>query len=258
MSTRVGMGVINTGSASSVGYRNWLGQNGQVAAAVYSSDGKSSSWPNLGTEPPNDVYWAEKGPTHLAVSGNPMASSEDYGKALDLGFSQTIGNHHYMTGYAGYVGNTNPGDYNYCPIYGNVIVGIRFRWKKYCAGNESKSKHRFRMIKLGGAFRNTNGSRRLVDFTRDTSDLFKFKAGTQRGSASLTLRNSTDAGHLQGIYFQVETEGGGTGSVGGSHIRIYDMDVRLRNGQIILPARKVYTSMDPPSGNSRQIFTYPA
>lgn len=245
------LAVWGSGSAAGVGYQNVIGE---VYTASVSSDGKSSSWPDKGTEPPRDTYWCEKGSSYIASAGNPFHGSNTYPNgALDIGFAQKIGNHYYMTTLIGVpaYGPTNGwGSHEYCPIFEEYVRGISFQWQKVCNG--SGGKHRFRLIKVGGVFRTGNNKAdvKLLDFSKvGTPELFKFSAGTFSGKINLSIRNSIRASQLVGLYFQVETEGQSTGTVSGSHIRIWDMDIDTGAFPTILPKKAVYADMKPNPGN---------
>jgi hypothetical protein len=240
---------ISTGTSESVGRQNWLGG---LFTATTSSDGKSKNFPN-DTGPAIDNYWCEKASSYITTTGNPFASSES--GAMQMKFAQTIGNHYWMTSV---IAECKPvPDYNtkqYCPIFTGV-QGIRFKWKRYCAGSDTAKsgagRHRFRCFKVGATFRSGVNSHELLDcwYVGSPHPFFQFKAGTQSGEIALTLRNLQERKQLVGLWFQLETQGNDTGTVSGSYIKIWDLDIDCRHRKLILPKKAVYPKLEPNPGN---------
>jgi len=197
--------------------------------------------------PAPDTYQVEKGGDYIRTYGNPLTSDGMY-----MEFKQTIGLHYWMCSIFGAHKQQDPTDFNYSPLYDNIFKGVRFNWRKYDTGS---SKHRYRLYKMGVVYRSSNSGTTLKDFGRDGSqNLFNFgTTGHSDGTCELTL--SSGLSHVIGFYFQLETQGGGVGSTGGSWIKISDLQYigTNNNREAILSPRTKYSTRTP--ATPRPIWT---
>jgi len=198
--------------------------------------------------PGTDAYQVEKGGDYIRTYGNPLTSDGMY-----MEFKQTIGNHYWMTSIFGAHKQQDPTNFNYSPLYDDIFKGVRFNWRKY--DNGSSSKHKYRLHKMGVVYRSSNTGTSLKDFGRDGSqNLFNFgTTGHTNGGCELKL--SSGLSHVIGFYFQLETEGKGSGSTGGSWIHISDLQYIGTNTsrEAILSPRTKYSTRTP--ATPRPIWT---
>lgn len=229
---------------------NWLFQMDGYTAEKNSSGGTGSGAPS------SNSFQVEKGSSYITTSGRPVSKNES--SALQMRYAQSISNHYYMTAYCGWApyNSANASDIRHSPLYDGICNKLSFSWKKYDdAANSGHSNNRYRLRKVGMAFRNDSGSGYLKDLSvsgGNSGNLFNFNApGTSSGTCEMTVPANA---RPFGMYFQLETEGSGARYPSGSYIKIWNLKFHSsKSDEALMMPYDSYSSASPPA--NRPIWT---
>lgn len=197
--------------------RNWLFNYEGHTAEKNSADSTGSDAPG------ENNFQVQRGSTFITTTGNMISHNEAGG--LKMAFARPIGDHFYMTSYCGYCPKNSPSlrNMNYSPIYDGIVKGFSFKYKKFDNAPTSSNKHRFRINKIGVAYRTADTQYRLRDVVSygTNYDLMNFVSpGTYTGTVTCQIDRTAQP---VGLYFQLETQGGGTLTTDGSFITLWDI-----------------------------------
>jgi len=216
--------------------------------AEKNSDGGTGS-----NSPASNAFQVERGSDYIYTSGDITSTSTSGG--MKMAFNTSIGKHYWYTAYCGYgPKNSSPmRDLYYSPIYDGIVKGFSFSYKKY--EGSSNNKHRFRINKIGVAYRTDNTMYSTYDVKNYSGQYYNLKnfvpGGTYTGTVTVDMELRQQP---MGIYFQLETEGGGIGSAGGSYINVYNLQwISTQNKEAVLMPYGTNYYYAPPS--PRPIWT---
>ena len=225
----------------SAGKVNWFNQGGYsngggtgLSSSTNGSDGK--------TAPPSGHYSAER--NYLDTSGETGGSTKDNGFRMQ--FNTSVGNHYWLAASIGLGRTTSPNDgsnyRNMSPLWTPNMNGVAFKWHIVDNGSNSNSKHRIRVYKMGMTISTYSSGRLIYDMTKvaGSDDWKNYKEGSRGGYSVMELPSSVPKGIVCGMYFQLETEGGGAGTASGSRFVVYQLTPTFKNpggsaANVILP-----------------------
>ena len=227
--------------------QNWLFDMNARTAEKNKSGSTSSSTPDI------DYFQVERGSSYITTSGVLVSKSES--NAFQMKYAQSISNHYWMTSYCGWLphNSANADQIKHSPLWDGICNSLTFSWKKYDdAVKDGRTNNRYRLNKLGMAFRRDDGSGYLKDLnvTSGGSNLFSFNSNSS-ASSGITTGTCTVAVPLSkrpfGMYFQLETEGSGARYPSGSYIKIWNLHFRSnKSDEAILSPYQAYSSASAP------------
>ena len=227
---------------------NWLFDMNGYTAEKNSDNGTGTS------APATNKFQVERGSNHIVTSGRPHVRNES--GCLEMKYNQSISSHYYMTSYCGWArhNSANANEIKHSPLYDPICNQLSFNWKKYDdAVKKGYTNNRYRIVKIGMAFRDDSGSGYLRDLSPtggSYSNLFSFNTNNSasNGVTSGTCTMSVPANKRPfGMYFQLETEGSGPRHPDGSYIRIWNLRFySSKSDEALMVPYDTYSSPSPP------------
>ena len=215
---------------------------------------KNSGGGTGSSKPDGNKYQVEQGSSYIETTGQIASASESGG--MKMKFKQSIGNHYWMTAYCGY--NPKNSDsirsISYSPLYDGIAKSFSFKYKKY--DKASGNKHRFRVYKIGVVYRTADTSYTIKDHINLNGSWYNLmnfvEGGTYTGTVTVDIDQRAQP---MGIYFQLETQGNGTGTTSSSYITVYDIQWQsTQSKEAIMMPYETHWYFNPPTPE-RPIWT---